>query len=286
MKISIEIGGVRFHFDSDCDIIVGDSFAPFLGSCDAAHDVSVRLIHDFTDAPLPRRIMAGEDLLMKYYHEEGGLLCMTKSGRGEFLASCLCSPDLRELTVWFNFRSGDPVDTLAGILRMIPMRRILLQHGVLFLHASQIAVGNTGILFSAPSGTGKTTQAKLWKRFRGAELLCNDRTLTDCTMTYGFPFDGSEPVLTGERRRLGAVVILRQAPENTVRRLLAREALPLLMSQTVLDTWDSAAQAAAGERMLDLISKTPVYLLACTPDEQAVQCLEQQLWKDGVIPNE
>ena len=285
MKISIEIGGVRFLFDSDCDIIVEESFAPFFHTTKNVTDVNIQLRHTFSDAPLPRSAMIGEDVLMEYYHENGDLLCMSKGGSGKYLASCLCSSDLRELTCWLNFSPGTPVDSLSSILRMIPIRRILLHHGVLFLHASQVSVDDTGILFTAPSQTGKTTQAKLWNRHRGAQIICNDRTLTDCTLTYGFPVDGSEPVISGERRKLGAVVVLRQAPENTILRLRFREALPLLMSQAVMDVWDSSARAATGNRMLDLLSKTPVYLLACTPDERAVQCLEQQLSMDGVISN-
>ena len=286
MKICVAFGGVRLHFDSDCDIMVDDAIAPFFcAPADMPH-VSIRLIHDFSTAPLPRSPMLGEDLLMEFYREDDGLLCMSKSSLGQYLASCLCSDDMRQITCWLNFAPGMPVDRLASILRMIPMRRILLEHGVLFLHASQISLGGTGILFTAPSGTGKTTQARLWSRFRNARIICNDRTLTDCTNTYGYPYDGSEPVCCSEQHDLGAVVVLRQAPENTIRRLRPREALALLMSQAVLDVWDGDARSAAAERTLDLIGNTPVYLLACTPDESAVRCLEQQLMKDGVIPNE
>ena len=286
MKFLVEFGGVRFRFDSDCDIIVEDNFAPFLRTCEAAPDVHIRLIHDFSGAPLPRCAMLGEDLLMEYYQEGEQLVCLTKGGQGRFLSSCLCAPDLREMTCWLNFPAGSPVDTLGGILRMLPMRRIMMQHGVLFFHASQIGLGDRGILFTAPSGTGKTTQAKLWRNHRGAQLLCNDRTLTDGSLTYGYPMDGSEPVITGERRSLGAIVVLEQAPRNAVRRLRPREILPRLMPQLVLDTWDPAASAAAMELLLNLIPRTPVYLLRCTPDECAVQCLEQQLFMDGVISHE
>lgn len=48
---------------------------------------------------------------------------------------------------------------------------------VLFFHAAQITYQETGILFAGPSGAGKTTQAKLWERFRNARIICNDRTL-------------------------------------------------------------------------------------------------------------
>ena len=285
MEILIEIGGVRFLFDSDCDIIVEDAIAPFFSTRKNVNTVNIRLTHDFSDAPLPSGPMLGEDLLMEYYRQGEQLLCLTKGGRGSYLSSCLCSPDLSEMTCWLNFPAGSAVDTLGNLIRMIPLRRILLERGVLFFHASQIALGGTGILFTAPSGTGKTTQAKLWRRYRSAEILCNDRTLTDGLTTYGFPVDGSEPVCSCEQRRPGAIVVLAQSPENAVRRLKPREILPRLLPQLVLDTWDPNAAALASELLLDLIPRTPVYLLECTPDESAVQCLEQQLHKDGVIPN-
>lgn len=285
MDFFLKLGGIRFRFHSDCDIMIAESFAPFLCSELSVFDVRIDLSHDFSSAPLPCAPMAGEDVLMEYYWQDGGLLSMSKAGQGRWLSACLSSPDMSTHRLWLNFPGGHVADTLAHVLRMIPLRRILLSRGVLFLHASQVALGDTGILFTAPSQTGKTTQAKLWNRYRGAEILCNDRTLTDCRLTYGFPVDGSEPVMSGECRKLGAIVVLRQAPENTLRRLRPREALPLLMSQAVMDTWDDTARAATADRMLDLISKTPVYLLACTPDERAVQCLEQQLSMDGVISN-
>lgn len=286
MKFFLELGGVRFRFDSDCDIIVEESFAPFFRTFKNVTDVNIQLHHTFSGAPLPQPPMLGDDILMEYYHQNGQLLCLTKGGQGRYLSSCLCSPDLREMTCWLNFPAESPVDSLGSILRMLPTRRIFLDHGVLTFHASQIGVGDKGILFTAPSGTGKTTQAKLWRRYRGAELLCNDRTLTDGHLTYGYPTDGSEPVITGERRSLGAIVVLEQAPENTVRRLRPREILLQLMPQLVLDTWDPDAAMAGMELLLSLASKTPVYLLRCTPDEHAVQCLEQQLLLDGVISHE
>lgn len=69
MKIFVEFGGVRFRFDSDCDIIVEKTMAPFFFADDGVTDVNVRLIHDFSRAPLPTGPRVGEDLLLEYYRE-------------------------------------------------------------------------------------------------------------------------------------------------------------------------------------------------------------------------
>lgn len=285
MKIFVEFGGVRFRFDSDCDIIVEKIMAPFFFADDGVTDVNVRLIHDFSRAPLPTGPRVGEDLLLEYYREGDRLTCLTKGSAGRVVACCVYDGQYRDMTCWLNFPVGSPADSLGSVLRMLPLRRTLLMRGVLFLHASQVALGDTGVLFTAPSGTGKTTQARLWKRFREAQILCNDRTLTDGRRTWGFPMDGSEPVRSAERRKLGAVVILEQAPENRLRRLGPREAIPRLMSQLVLDVWDPEAQAMACGLLLELMKCKPVYLLACTADEAAVRCLEQGFISDGVIAN-
>lgn len=286
MNIVIELGGIRFRFDSDCDISAEETFAPFFCTEKNVIDANVVISHDFSAAPMPTTPMIGEDLLLEYYRREGQLCCLTKGGQGRYLACCTWDERGNELRCWVDLPAGARAGSLGNLLRMIPLRRILLERGVLFLHASQIAVGERGILFTAPSGTGKTTQAGLWQRCRGARILCNDRTLTDGIRTYGFPVDGSAPVISGEVATLGAIVVLEQAAQNTVRRLRPREALARLMSQMVIDTWDQGSRTRALQLLSELMEKTPVYLLRCTPDEGAVVCLEHQLYMDGVITDE
>ena len=281
MNLDLRIGGIRFHIDCDSQIVCEKSFAPFFCTSKNVSDVNIIYSHDYSQVPKPTFPMVGEDLLMEYYRQDGRMLTMAKGTNGEHLSCCVSQDD--DHMCHLNFSPDGGITTLGGLMRLVPIRQVLLRRGVLFLHASQIGVGDAGILFSAPSGTGKTTQARLWQKFRGATLLCNDRTLTDGVTTYGYPFDGSEPVCCGETRRLGAIVTLEQAPENSVRRLRPREALAHLMPQAVIDVWDPWSRTAAAELLLNVLTRTPVYLLRCTPDENAVACLEQQLRMDGVI---
>ena len=281
MNLDLRMGGIRFHIDCDCAFECEESFAPFFCTSKNVSDVNITFIHDYSQAPLPTGPMLGEDLLIEYYPCGEKLLSMAKGSKGTHLSCCVS--DGNDHICYLNAEPNGGIRTLSGLLRLIPMRRIFLDRGILFFHASQIGVGDTGILFSAASGTGKTTQARLWSKFRQADMLCNDRTLTDGQNTYGYPYDGSEPVGCGEIRRLGAIVTLEQSPENAIRRLRPREALSRLMPQTVLDVWDPQARTTAAEQILALLGNTPVYLLQCTPDEGAVACLEQQLVNDGVI---
>ena len=283
MTMNLLIGGNHFRLESDTQLRVEDQIKPFL--CDASDEdaVRIRVVCGSGDIPAPTGPISGEDLLLEYYREKDAILCLSKGGVGGHLSTAVCKPDRKEVVCYIHSQRTSSLGSVGNVLRLIPIKMILQESGAIFLHGSQIACQGKGILFTAPSGTGKTTQAKLWKAHRGAQIICNDRVLIRAGQTYGYPVDGSEPVFSSASFPLGAVVLLEQAPENTIRRLRPREALIRLMPQMVYDHWSSDAVSAATQQLLELIQRFPVYLLGCTPDEYAVTCLEQQLKKDGVL---
>src|SRR5699024_19054 len=81
-----------------------------------------------------------------------------------------------------------------NICDLLGLERLLLSRQGLLLHASFIRWQARGILFSAPSGTGKSTQADLWVRHRGAEVINGDRAALRRSAgrwrAYGLPYAG------------------------------------------------------------------------------------------------
>ena len=53
----------------------------------------------------------------------------------------------------------------------------LFQNRIIHLHSSYIIYHDKAILFTGPSGIGKTTQAELWRDYQGAEIINGDVTL-------------------------------------------------------------------------------------------------------------
>lgn len=277
------IGGIRFLFDSDFEIIVDESLTPFLCINETCFDIKVKMICDEKKPEKPAVPMCGEDLLLEYYHYNSQIVCLTKGGVGGYLSTTVCDNSFKKIECCLHFNPVGAMKTLGNLLRLLPICLILQQKNVMFFHASQIEINGKGILFTAPSGTGKTTQAKLWRQYRGAHIICNDRTLIHEGKTYGYPVDGSEPVISGEILPLGAIVLLEQNTENLVRRLTPKEVLLKLLPQLIIAAWDSQARIRAIEQLIDLAGRCPVYLFQCTPNESAVGCLERQLKIDGVI---
>lgn len=277
-----------FLFCGDADLDINEELLPFVADGDTTTDITVWVSRDWERAELPKTVMTGQDAILEYYQEDDIRFCIAKGGPKGPLACTVYTTDFERLVCMLNDKPFlYPTRKLGSILRMLPMREIFLHYHTLFLHASQISIGGKGILFTARSGMGKSTQARLWQSCRNAEIVCNDRTLTRKTdgkwFTYGYPLDGSAPVRSNQVNQLGCVVLLEQGSADEVQRMRPAKAISRLMQQVVMDCWSGEAQTKAMALIAELLEDIPVYLLTCTPDVRAVETLESKLIEDEVI---
>lgn len=159
---------------------------------------------------------------------------------------------------------------------------IARKHGFLF-HCAYIDYHGKAILFTAPSETGKSTQAELWHKHRGAEIINGDRAairLVDgVLMAEGTPFAGSSEYCKNRSLPIAAIVYLGQAPVTTIRKLRGYEAFSKIWEGISVNTWDREDMELVSAVVQQAAAELPVYHLPCTPDETAVIALEQELGK-------
>ena len=171
------------------------------------------------------------------------------------------------------------------ILELLGLESVMLQHDALLLHASFVRWKGKGILFTAPSGTGKSTQANLWEQYSGAEILNGDRAALrkrdDSWYAWGLPYAGSSGIYRNESSPIAALVVLRQAKENRIHRISAGEAMRYIYPELTIHRWDAAYVSRAIDLFLELADQVPVFLLECLPNRGAVQLLEDQLTERG-----
>ena len=141
------------------------------------------------------------------------------------------------------------------------METLLLRHRGLVLHSSLIRTEWGGLVFSAPPGTGKSTQARLWQEYMGAEVLNGDRAglrRTDSGwMAYGLPFAGSSGIYRNECADLRGIITLGQAKENTLRPLRPAQAVTRLYPEILLHRWDKPSAEAGFDLLLTLVPCPP-----------------------------
>lgn len=190
------------------------------------------------------------------------------------------SPSCARVTLAPGWREQFGSDTIFTSLLALERRMIDLDQ--LVLHCAYVKYRGEAILFSAPSETGKTTQANLWERYRGAETVNGDRALLGKRaggwIAQGWPVCGTSGVCHNETTPIRAIVMLSQAKENSVRRLKPLEAMRLVFGQLTVNRWNPAFTSRATDLALELCATVPVYCLGCTISEAAVSCLERALF--------
>lgn len=164
------------------------------------------------------------------------------------------------------------------VLNCLAAEHLLAENRGFVFHCAFISSQGKAVLFTAPSGTGKSTQAELWQQHRGTETVNGDRAAVRITddgpIACGIPFAGSSGICKNQMLPLAAVVYLKQAPETTIRCLRGAEAFRRVWEGISVNVWDRADVDSVSESVQQLLMTVPVYELACTPDESAILALE------------
>lgn len=167
---------------------------------------------------------------------------------------------------------------MAGFYSYVSLNQTLL------MHASAIEYKGQSIVFTAASGTGKTTQAELWHNYRDALILNGDKVFLkqeeDGIHAWGSPWSGSSPYAENKSAPLRAIVVLEQAPKNSIRKLTGLEVMEKVFPHVFFPKWDERCENAVMGFLDQVIKNTEIYLLACRPDEEAVALVEQTLFSE------
>lgn len=164
------------------------------------------------------------------------------------------------------------------VLGALSAEHLVLDAEGVVLHASYVLHSGKAILFTAPSGTGKSTQADLWQTHRNARIINGDRVVIRMengqAVACGIPFAGSSVYCENVTAPLAAIVYLGQAPQTAISRLTGFRAFRRVWEGCSVNTWNRTDVEKATAIVEQIIRQVPVYYLPCTPDETAVEALE------------
>lgn len=167
------------------------------------------------------------------------------------------------------------------VLNALGAETLIAEAGGFVFHCSYIDRGGKAVLFTAPSETGKSTQAELWRRLRGAEIINGDRAAVRIVdghiMAEGIPFSGSSDYCENRSLPIEAIVYLGQAKQTTIRKVRGYEAFAKIWEGVSVNTWNRRDVERVSAAVQQVAERIPVYHLPCTPDESAVIALERAL---------
>lgn len=225
---------------------------------------------------------------------ERGCMCFRENGR---VIRTYSSDELRYRTeTSFDGDSGETVFTsdektlgritVSTLLADCGIVGILMRRGGILLHSSYIIAPNgKALLFSGPSGIGKSTQAENWKNAFGSATVNGDRTLIEPAdrTANGIFYCGTSGICENVTSDIAAIVVLTQADGNRAERMKTGEAFRALLSQCALDRYDKTQIEDAVTLVSDTVSRVPVFSFACLPDESAAEYLYDYLKNAGAL---
>lgn len=172
-----------------------------------------------------------------------------------------------------RYFSDEYLETLA-VYRKIAER--ILEFDTLLFHGSAIAVDDTGYLFTAKSGTGKSTHTRLWRELFGkrAVMVNDDKPLLKVTDTgitaYGTPWNGKHRLSNNISVPLKAICLLERSEVNHIEPVSVNAAFPMLLQQCY-----RPADAPAMQKTLYLLERlgksVKLYKLGCSMELQAAE---------------
>lgn len=156
---------------------------------------------------------------------------------------------------------------------------ILRDQNAIMIHSSSIAYRDHGILFIAKSGTGKSTQARLWREHLGIEQINDDKNIIleedGALYIYGNPYSGKALIDTNKKVRLTDLVFIYQSKENTVREVSKKEEFLYLMPHITNSSfmYDRKKWDHLTNRLMEIRG----LLLGCDISYEAVDILREKL---------
>ena len=152
----------------------------------------------------------------------------------------------------------------------------LFGRDTLLFHGSAVAVDGQGYLFTARSGTGKSTHTRLWREVFGqrATMINDDRPFLRLeegrVLVCGNPWSGKHGLDSNVTVPLAGICILERGSADRIWPVSPAEALPMLQKQAYCPL-DEAKHRDFLRLVDQLAQNVPLWRMECTKSPQAAQ---------------
>ena len=159
---------------------------------------------------------------------------------------------------------------------------LMMDYNAFLMHAAVINIDGQGVVFTAESGTGKTTRVMLWKKAFGKRMKVVNgdkpilRFVNDGLFACGTPWRGKEHLGENTRVPMKAVCFLQRGEEVSLRRMDAREIMLRLFKQVLVPS-NPKLMGVFMNLMERFVKEVPFYLYTCNMYKEEPAKLWEQM---------
>lgn len=281
-QLTFRIAGLLFAVYTPYCLKVSEEYIPFLTK-DGNPDWSIR-VSETLSIPVQRDFVFSNYSQVVYNTDNGYIRCFRSAPHSEEYYGYMQLNSAESISnVWYLPEKEKNLDSVFRLVSRAALEEVLINRDRIVLHAALIDTTYGGILFSGPSGIGKSTQADLWCRYENSKLINGDRPILQKTESgwyaWGSPYSGFSHCYVNKGVPVRAVILLEQGKRCYLERVSTAESFRQLYAQTMVNTWNEAFVAKVCDMLMKMVCDIPIYHLVCTPDRDAVEILRTELRK-------
>lgn len=155
-------------------------------------------------------------------------------------------------------------------------KKILSDYEGFFFHSSCLELDGDGYLFTALSGTGKSTHTRNWRKLFGDRVtMINDdkpiiRKIDGIFYVCGTPWMGKSEIGCNKIAPIKAIYVLQRGEQNSARKISPGAVLKQLLEATLVPKSRENMQKLLS-LFNDIFTNVDLFLLTCNKDVEAAQ---------------
>ncbi len=284
MQYEFDISGLKIKVHTDISVAISEAFKPFILQNVKKADVDI-FFDSMSTLKKPQGQCVYEEFFFKIYKKENKFyMCFYDLKEEMKLYAIAKFISDSEIKVNYLKQYACNISSIRSCFMHIAFEELLMRHKRFMLHASFIQTKYGGLVFSGPSGIGKSTQADLWKKYKNAEIINGDRTILKQQDSYwigfGSPYAGSSQYFVNKSCKIVAIIFLEKGRENKLEKIPMIDSFKKIYSQMLINVWDLKYIEVLSEGIEKMVKNIAVYKYTCTPDKDSVEYLDKFLDKE------
>lgn len=215
------------------------------------------------------------------YEEGNNHIIVNQSNDGIIKEKIIHSIDYKQIDIYISKESKSNHAELEYVLTGLLFLELALKEKKLALHGAALSVNNKGIIFSAPSGVGKSTHANHWvKNLDDVTVINDDKPLLfmkdGIPYVCGSPWSGKSRINKNLTVPLKQIVFLKQGTNNQIYQLSDKQKILNLFRNIIRPRNESLVEEAVN--IIDsLLNAVDIIEYELTKEIQSLTTIHQYL---------
>ncbi len=191
--------------------------------------------------------------------------------------------DFKHIEILLSDTIGSRLPEVEYLLTGMMFFEIALENSRISIHASAISYNDEAILFSAPSQTGKSTQAELWSsNLEGVRIINDDKPVLflkdNVLWASGTPWSGKTARNENITNPVKCIVFLEQSSKNELLSLSNQEIITYFL-RNIHRPKEEHRLTKILTAIETLVYQTPVYLYKTTKEQSSFDYLYYAIYR-------